>query len=107
MPIRAVTLISTSTTRMHATQFVQHLGHQPAPCDLEPAGVVRRSNGHVCLDILYDGRNGGWSPALTINKVVMSLRSMLASNQDKVQSHCLPSPSCHALYGCFIQLAAM
>ena len=42
------------------------------------------SNGHVCLDILYDGRNGGWSPALTINKVVMSLRSMLASNQDKV-----------------------
>lgn len=41
------------------------------------------SNGHVCLDILYDGRNGGWSPALTINKVVMSLRSMLASNQIK------------------------
>ena len=46
--------------------------------------MVHCSNGHVCLDILYDGRNGGWSPALTINKVVMSLRSMLASNQDKV-----------------------
>ena len=26
------------------------------------------SNGHICLDILYDSSNGGWSPALTINK---------------------------------------
>lgn len=43
------------------------------------------SNGHICLDILYDGRNGGWSPALTINKVCLSLRSMLASNTDKVR----------------------
>ena len=42
------------------------------------------SNGHTCLDILYDGHNGGWSPALTINKVCLSLRSMLASNTDKV-----------------------
>jgi len=41
------------------------------------------SNGHICLDILYDGHNGGWSPALTINKVCLSLRSMLASNTDK------------------------
>lgn len=41
------------------------------------------SNGHICLDILYDGQNGGWSPALTINKVCLSLRSMLASNTDK------------------------
>jgi ubiquitin-protein ligase len=42
------------------------------------------SNGHICLDILYDGPNGGWSPALTINKLALSLRSMLASNSDKV-----------------------
>ena len=42
------------------------------------------SNGHICLDILYDGRNGGWSPALTISKVIISLRSMLASSTDKV-----------------------
>eukprot|EP00887_Chlorella_sp_A99_P007130 scaffold2.g7130.t1 len=57
------------------------------------------SNGHICLDILYDGHDGGWSPALTINKaseqqegaegaaggcrVALSLRSMLASNTDK------------------------
>lgn len=27
------------------------------------------SNGHICLDILYSGRNGGWSPALTMSKV--------------------------------------
>ena len=37
------------------------------------------SNGHICLDILYDGANGGWSPALTANKLCLSLRSMLAS----------------------------
>lgn len=40
------------------------------------------SNGHICLDILYDSRNGGWSPALTVSKVALSLRSMLASNSD-------------------------
>lgn len=32
------------------------------------------SNGHICLDILYDSRNGGWSPALTVNKIALSLR---------------------------------
>lgn len=41
------------------------------------------SNGHICLDILYDGRDGGWSPALTVNKICLSLQSMLASNTDK------------------------
>lgn len=43
------------------------------------------SNGHICLDILYSGNNGGWSPAMTISKVVMSLTSMLASNTIKVR----------------------
>ncbi|EFJ44486.1 hypothetical protein VOLCADRAFT_95153 [Volvox carteri f. nagariensis] len=41
------------------------------------------SNGHICLDILYSGHNGGWSPALTMSKVVLSLRSMLASATEK------------------------
>eukprot|EP00873_Tetraselmis_striata_P003364 jgi/Tetstr1/423628/TSEL_001400.t1 len=41
------------------------------------------SNGHICLDILYDGRDGGWSPALTISKLCLSLHSMLASNTEK------------------------
>lgn len=43
------------------------------------------SNGHICLDILYDGHNGGWSPALTMSKVCLSLRSMLASNTELVR----------------------
>lgn len=30
---------------------------------------------------------GGWSPALTINKLCLSLRSMLASNTDKRRPH--------------------
>ena len=47
------------------------------------------TNGHICLDILYDGVNGGWSPALTINKVCLSLRSMLASNTEKVRCNVL------------------
>ncbi|GFH25102.1 ubiquitin-conjugating enzyme E2-like, partial [Haematococcus lacustris] len=32
--------------------------------------------------LVYDGANGGWSPALTISKVALSLRSMLASNTE-------------------------
>ena len=52
------------------------------------------SNGHICLDILYDGRNGGWSPALTVNKIALSLRSMLASNTNKVSlKHLLDAPA--------------
>ena len=35
------------------------------------------------------GRNGGWSPALTINKLCLSLMSMLASNTELVR----PFPS--------------
>lgn len=41
------------------------------------------SNGHICLDILYSHGDGGWSPALTASKVVLSIVSMLASNSEK------------------------
>lgn len=40
------------------------------------------TNGHICLDILYDSKDGGWSPALTVSKISLSLRSMLASNTE-------------------------
>jgi hypothetical protein len=37
----------------------------------------------ISADILYDGPNGAWSPALTISKLCLTLRSMLASNADR------------------------
>ena len=44
-----------------------------------PAHEHIYSNGHCCLDTLYTGRNGGYSPALTISKLALALQSMLAS----------------------------
>ncbi len=34
--------------------------------------------GGICLDILKDGQNGAWSPALSIGKVLLSICSLLA-----------------------------
>ncbi len=36
------------------------------------------ANGGICLDILKDGGNGAWSPALTIGKVLLSICSLLS-----------------------------
>jgi ubiquitin-conjugating enzyme E2 W len=50
------------------------------------------SNGHICLDILYDG----WTPVQTISSVVLSLQSMLQTNN---LSERPPDDFAHCKYG--------
>lgn len=48
------------------------------------------SNGFICLSILYDCKfisNIEWSPALTVNSIVLSILSMLSSATKKVKPH--------------------
>ncbi len=41
------------------------------------------TNGHICLDILYDN----WSPVLTVESICLSILSMLSSATVKERPH--------------------
>lgn len=49
--------------------------------DPAPEHLHIYSNGHICLNILYDD----WSPALTVQSICLSLMSMLASATEKAR----------------------
>ncbi|KAK1865220.1 hypothetical protein I4F81_007754 [Pyropia yezoensis] len=63
----------------------------PADYPIEPPEVIFvhptprhphvYTNGHICLNVLYDG----WSPALTVTSVCLSILSMLSSATAKGQ----------------------
>eukprot|EP00871_Galdieria_phlegrea_P004749 jgi/Galph1/5275/GphlegSOOS_G3930.1 len=50
------------------------------------------TNGHICLNVLYDG----WSPALTVTSVCLSILSMLSSATEK----CVPKDNDSYIRNC-------
>ncbi|GMF04971.1 unnamed protein product [Ambrosiozyma monospora] len=43
------------------------------------------SNGHICLNILYEDNtgDGGWAPTQTLQSLAISIHSMLSGNHER------------------------
>ena len=86
LTLQGTDLYAGETFRLSVTFSGAYPMQSPEFVFLPPAPVHPHiyTNGHICLDILYDsGPHAAWSPALTIASVCRSLHSMLANAPER------------------------